>query len=89
MALSSITVNNGVTLHGRALARNGKVTLIHDTITSNTCFKSGGGSLPATDTAAPTATKTSGSSSIFLLVPFLVALVVVLSRRSGATGRNR
>ena len=89
MALSSITVNNGVTIHGRALARNGQVSLIHDTITSNTCFKSGGGGLPATDTAAPTAARNSGSISIFLLVPFLVAFLVVLSRRSRATTRGR
>lgn len=33
MALSSISMNDGVTLNGRALARNGAVTLINDTIT--------------------------------------------------------
>lgn len=36
MALTSITMANGVTVHGRALARNGDVTLIGDTI-NNTC----------------------------------------------------
>ena len=47
MALTSITMASGVTLHGRALARNGAVTLIDDTITSSPCFmggKSGAGS---------------------------------------------
>ncbi len=34
MALSSISMNDGVTLNGRALARNGAVTLINDTITA-------------------------------------------------------
>ena len=34
LALTSITMNDGVTLHGRALARNGAVTLINDTITA-------------------------------------------------------
>jgi Ice-binding-like len=32
MALTDITMNNGVTLTGRALARNGQVALINDTI---------------------------------------------------------
>jgi hypothetical protein len=89
MALSSITVNSGVTIHGRTLARNGQVTLIHDTITSNTCFRAGGGTPPATDTLAPAAASSSGSSPIFLLVPFLVAFVVVLRRRSRATTADR
>lgn len=37
MALTSITMNAGVTLNGRALARNGDVTLINDTITRSAC----------------------------------------------------
>ncbi|MGD0982174.1 MAG: ice-binding family protein [Solirubrobacteraceae bacterium] len=37
LALSSISMNNGVTLNGRALARNGSVTLINDTITAAQC----------------------------------------------------
>jgi hypothetical protein len=37
MALTSITMDSGVTLSGRALARNGDVTLINDTITRSTC----------------------------------------------------
>jgi Ice-binding-like len=45
MALSSISLNNGVTVIGRMLARNGQVSLINDTLTSNTCgtTSSGGG----------------------------------------------
>jgi hypothetical protein len=38
-ALTSITIASGVTVHGRALARNGDVTLISDTITT-TCSTS-------------------------------------------------
>ena len=45
LALTSITMADGVTLDGRALARNGAVTLIDDTITRATCAA-----------AAPTAT---------------------------------
>ena len=37
LALQSITVTTGVTVHGRALARNGAVTLDTDTFISPTC----------------------------------------------------
>ncbi len=37
LALASITVNNRVTVHGRALARNAAVTLDDDTFTRPTC----------------------------------------------------
>lgn len=37
LALTSITVNNGVTVQGRALARNGAVTLDNDTFTQVGC----------------------------------------------------
>ncbi len=48
LALTSITLNSAVSLSGRALARNGDVTLINDTITRSTCA--------AAATPAPTAT---------------------------------
>jgi serine protease AprX len=37
LALTSITMNNGVSLNGRALARNGAVTMINDTVTAPHC----------------------------------------------------
>jgi len=40
LALTSITVNSSVTVHGRALARNGGVTLINDTFTAPSCASS-------------------------------------------------
>ncbi len=43
LAYTSITMNNSVTVDGRALARNGDVTLIDDTITPAYCSSSGGG----------------------------------------------
>ena len=49
LALTSITMNDGVTLHGRALARNGAVTLIDDTITAAHCATGAGGSVPASE----------------------------------------
>jgi hypothetical protein len=49
MALTSITVNNGVTVHGRALARTGAVTLQNDVFVAPTCATSGGsGGTPPT-----------------------------------------
>ena len=53
LALTSITVNSSVTVHGRALARNAAVTLINDTFTTPTCDLS----TPATTTpSAPLVT---------------------------------
>jgi serine protease AprX len=46
LALTSISMNDGVTLNGRALARNGAVTLINDTITAGHCA-AGAGTRPA------------------------------------------
>ena len=57
MALTSITMASGVSLDGRALARNGQVTLINDTIDSRACS----GAIPETDSVATT---TDGSGSI-------------------------
>jgi type VI secretion system secreted protein VgrG len=37
LALTSITLDNGVTVQGRALARNGDVTLINDTFITSQC----------------------------------------------------
>ena len=37
LALTSVSVTNGVVVHGRALARNGAVTLDNDVFTSPTC----------------------------------------------------
>jgi len=48
LALTSITVNRSVTVHGRALARNGAVTLNNDTFTKPTCALSS----PVTTTSA-------------------------------------
>jgi len=59
LALTSITLANGVTVNGRALARNGDVTLINDRFMTSAC--SGAPAVPAPasgggSSAAPTAT---------------------------------
>src|SRR5258706_1433950 len=53
LALSSITVTTGVTVHGRALARNAAVTLDTDVFTSPTCAQ----------TARPTTTTVSSGTA--------------------------
>jgi hypothetical protein len=61
LALTSISVNTGDTVDGRALARNGAVTLDDDTITSSTCATTPPPPTPtatATATSTPTATAT-------------------------------
>lgn len=55
LALTSITLNHGATLEGRALAQNGAVTLDDNTITSPTCNVA---SPTTTTTAAATTTST-------------------------------
>jgi hypothetical protein len=55
MALTSISLNSGVTVLGRALARNGEVTLINDVLTQPGC---------ATETSTtPTGTETTTGTS--------------------------
>jgi hypothetical protein len=59
LALTSITMNSGVTMEGRALARNGNVTLINDTIMRSTCSTAAPTPSPTaapSPTASPTAT---------------------------------
>jgi type VI secretion system secreted protein VgrG len=57
LALTSISVTTGVTVHGRALARNGAVTLDTDTFTAPTCAQVP----PTTTTTAPATTTTTAA----------------------------
>jgi ice-binding like protein len=64
LALTSITVQTGDTVHGRALARNGSVTLDDDTITASRCATTPTPTPTATSpTATPTATATSPTAT--------------------------
>jgi len=62
LALTSVTLANGVTVNGRALARNGDVTMINDTFITSTCTAlSVSAPIPPTRppfTVAPSATPT-------------------------------
>jgi Ice-binding-like len=59
LALSSITVTTGVTVHGRALARNGAVTLDTDVFVRPTCA----GTTPVTPTTTTAGTGTGGTAT--------------------------
>lgn len=68
LALTSITMADGVTLDGRALARNGQVTLIDDTITRSTCAAPAPSAAPTPaaspgPTAAPTTRPAGGPTT--------------------------
>lgn len=59
LALTAITVNNGVTVHGRALARNAAVTLDNDVFTRPSCAQAP----PVTTTVAGATTVPGGGST--------------------------
>ena len=55
MAMTTITMANGVTVNGRALARNGAVTLINDKINNSSCTAASTGSTKLTYTGGTVA----------------------------------
>ncbi len=55
LALTSISVNNGVNVEGRLLARNGALTLINDTVTRSQC--AAGTGAPPGPAASPDVTR--------------------------------
>lgn len=63
LALTSITVNDSVTVHGRALARNGAVTLLNDTFTAPSCIPAAATAPPATAPPATTTTAPAPATS--------------------------
>lgn len=63
LALTSITLVTGATIDGRALARNGAVTLDTNTITASTCAAAPAATPAATATASPSASATAGATA--------------------------
>ncbi len=76
MALTSISLNNGVTLQGRALARNGSVTLINDTITAAHCAPGTTGGTGGPGAAGASLAPNQNGSAIFTTVSRSVATTV-------------
>jgi hypothetical protein len=96
MALTSIALNTGATLQGRALARNGAVTMDHNTIDSSACAAptSSGGSHPATtppptDQLALPAAPTNDLVSPTFLILLVTGVVAFVGARRFAGMRSR
>ncbi|MHB8959113.1 MAG: ice-binding family protein [Candidatus Limnocylindrales bacterium] len=82
LALTSIALNDGVTLEGRALARNGEVTMIHDTIDSSACSApsptsrpSASATQPPTDSVAAVPAAVNQPVPIYVLVLLVIAMI--------------
>ena len=78
LALTSITVTTGVTVHGRALARNGAVTLDTDTFVAPTCTLA---SIPATGQPV-------GTSLLLAVGTLAVGVGLTQLTRRGSSPRN-
>lgn len=66
LALTSISLADSVTVHGRALARNGSVTLLNDTFTAPLCDHL---ETPATTTTTTTTTTTPSAATTTTAAP--------------------
>ena len=101
LALTTITIADGVAVQGRALAQNGEVTLINDTFTQVGCELSPPtttttttadttattGPADTTATTVPTTLPFTGQDSIVFVVPALLALVLGVGVLHVARGR--
>jgi len=104
MALTSIALNSGATLEGRALARNGAVTLDNNTIDSSACAAPSpadtptpaptsdtnpAATAPPTDTLASAPPATTDQLSATLLVLLAIAALALVGSRHFASIRSR
>ncbi|MEO8469157.1 MAG: ice-binding family protein [Chloroflexota bacterium] len=88
LALTSITMAGGVTLDGRALARNGDVTLINDTIDASACATPTP-SVPFTDTVTTTPGALSDPTSVPIIALLVVTTAALIGMLRLATKRSR
>lgn len=80
MALTSITLNNGASIAGRALARNGTVTLINNRITAPTGCTAATVAGPVPATAAPSLPNTAGAQVAQPGLPWIpIALLCLIT----------
>ncbi len=69
IALTSITLTTGATIDGRALARNGAVTLDTNTITRSTCAAAATATPTPTGSATPSATPAATAAPVATATP--------------------
>ena len=89
MALTSITMNDNVTVTGRALARNGQVTLINDRINASACSTttaSPGASVP---NVALHSSEASGRTALVVSTLVLMGSLGALATVNVRTARRR
>jgi hypothetical protein len=95
LALTSISMNNAVTVQGRALARNGSVTMINDTLTAGRCAPGttgsgtgpgeGGGSSPGSGNSSA---RPGNGTAIFTTISRSVATTVARYGTSRCVDRS-
>jgi type VI secretion system secreted protein VgrG len=84
MALTTIALADSVTVHGRALARNGEVTLLNDTFTAPTCNRL---ETPATTTTTIAAATTTAPATTVVAAPVTTVTPATIPPRIPSTGR--
>ena len=100
MALTSIALNTGATLQGRALARNGAVTMDNNTIDSSACAPASptktpkpntrpAATPPATDAVASTPAAVTDPISATFLALLVIAAIAFAGSLRFAAGRSR
>lgn len=96
MALTSIALKTGATLEGRALARNGAVTLENNTINSSACAApsatataGSGATAPGTDTVSATPAMTTDRGYGVPLLLLVIAVLALVGSRILPTRRAR
>jgi ice-binding like protein len=94
LALTSVSMNNAVTVQGRALARNGSVTMINDTLTAGRCAPgtTGSGTGPGEGGGGPGSANSSArpgnGSAIFTTISRSVATTVARYGTSRCVDRS-
>jgi Ice-binding-like len=94
LALTSVSMNNAVTVQGRALARNGSVTMINDTLTVGRCAPgtTGSGTGPGEGGGSPAGANSSvragNGTAIFTTIARSVAATVARYGTSRCVDRS-
>ncbi len=83
LALTSITLTTGANISGRALARNGAVTMDTNTITASTCQATGtpAGTPTGTPVGTPSATPIPEFPTISLAIASVIGLMFLFQRK--------